>query len=177
LGGLRGEKAEKQGKNEITLILAVPKGFRVNWIDATAISAYLTNAIATLNFGKTPLQFFVCLRNAITPTYPIYTGQYTPYYQPYMHTHGGIHQNQPKKLSRRQYKNMEITRMHLNKILTIHYAPGSQLTIKYVVVSIIFLTSPAMTERNVLNRLCIDENMLTGKHLLASSAEISVCHQ
>jgi hypothetical protein len=41
---------------------------RVNWIDATAISAYLRNAIATFNFGKTPPQLCVCLIDAITAT-------------------------------------------------------------------------------------------------------------
>jgi hypothetical protein len=40
----------------------------VKWIDATVIFTYLRNATVIFNFGKMPLQFCVCLRNAITPT-------------------------------------------------------------------------------------------------------------
>jgi hypothetical protein len=50
-----------------TTRLFLPKILRVNWIDAIAISAKLRNAIATLNFGKMPLQISVPLRYAITP--------------------------------------------------------------------------------------------------------------
>jgi hypothetical protein len=41
---------------------------RVDWIDVIAIITYLRNVIVTLNFGKLPLQFYVCLIDAIMLT-------------------------------------------------------------------------------------------------------------
>jgi hypothetical protein len=72
---------------------------RVNWINAIAISVNLRNATIIFNFGKMPLQLCVHLIDAITPTYTIYTSQYTWYLQPYVHTHNGIHQNQQKNIN------------------------------------------------------------------------------